>query len=179
MIQAFPEYRDVSLRWSSVRRHARVLGLLLGLLAGPAWAESRSYVEMGFYGGLLVTQNEDWAGGTLGLYGMWPVSRHVSFGGELVGLSQDYEEERFLGFRFGFPVRWTLSTGPVRPYVLGVLFVESPGETSVGGGVGVGYLNELGSDRLLLDLQVRGMSRFDVLFPQLTLSATLGLAAVF
>jgi hypothetical protein len=45
--------------------------------------------------------------------------------------------------------------------------------------VGVGYLNELGSDRLLLDLQVRGMSRFDVLFPQLTLSATLGMSADF
>ena len=31
---------------------------------------------------------------------------------------------------------------------------------------------------LLLDLQVRGMSRFSTLFPQLTLSATLGVAVV-
>jgi len=42
----------------------------------------------------------------------------------------------------------------------------------------VGYLSELGSDHILLDMQVRGMSRFSTLFPQLTLSATLGVAAV-
>jgi hypothetical protein len=179
MTQAPSEYRVASLPRIFLRRHARVLGLVLGLMAGTAWAESRSYVEMGFYGGLLVTQNDRWEGATAGLYGMWPLSRHVSIGGELVGLSQDYEEERFLGFRFGFPVRWALSTGPTRPYVLGLLFVESPGETTVGGGVGVGYLSELGSDRLLLDLQVRGMSRFSTLFPQLTVSATLGVAVVF
>jgi hypothetical protein len=173
------EYRVSSFLRNSLRRHARVLGVVLGLMAGTAWAETRSYVEMGFYGGLLVTQRDDWAGATGGLYGMGPVTRHFSVGGELVGLYQDYEAERFLGFRFGFPMRWTLSTGPARPYVLAVLFVESPGETSVGGGVGVGYLSELGSDYLLLDLQVRGMSRFDFLFPQLTLSATLGVAAVF
>jgi len=173
------ECRVTSLRWNCVRRYAGLLGVMLGLVAGPAWAETRSYVEMGVYGGILVTQNDDWAGGTVGLYGMGPVSRYVSVGGELVGLSQDYEEERFLGFRFGFPVRFALSTGPARPYVLGLLFVESPGETTVGGGVGVGYLSELGSDRLLLDMQVRGMSRFSTLFPQLTLSATLGLAVVF
>ncbi|HEX8705037.1 MAG TPA: hypothetical protein VF815_39760 [Myxococcaceae bacterium] len=152
---------------------------MLGLVVGPAWSETRSNVEMGFYGGLLVTQNDDWAGATAGLYGMWPLSRHVSLGGELVGLSQDYEKDRFMGVRFGFPLRWTLSTGPTRPYVLGVLFVESPGETALGGGAGLGYLSELGSDRILLDLQVRGMSRFSTLFPQLTLSATLGVAAVF
>jgi hypothetical protein len=179
MTQALSEYRVASHRSNTLRCYARVLGLLLGLLAAPAWAESRSYVEMGFYGGLLVTQNDKWEGATAGLYGMWPVSRHVSVGGELVGLSQDYEEERFLGFRFGFPVRWALSTGSTRPYVLGVLFAESPGETTLGGGVGLGCLNELGSDRLLLDLQVRGMSRFSTLFPQLTLSATLGVAVVF
>src|SRR3712207_3863611 len=108
MTEDFPLYRVASLRWTSVRRHAWLLGLLLGVLAAPAWAETRSYVEMGFYGGLLVTQNDRWEGATAGLYGMWPVSRHVSVGGELVGLSQDYEEERFLGFRFGFPVRWAL-----------------------------------------------------------------------
>jgi hypothetical protein len=156
-----------------------VLGLLLGLMGGTAWAETRSYVEMGFYGGLLVTQNEDWAGATGGLYGMWPVSRHVSVGGELAGLYQDYEAEQFLGFRFGFPLRWTFSTAPARPYALAILFVEAPGEPIVGGGLGLGYLSELGSDRILLDLQIRGMSRFSVLFPQLTLSATLGVAAVF
>jgi hypothetical protein len=136
-------------------------------------------MEMGIYGGMLVTQNDRWEGATVGLYGMGRVSRYVSMGGELVGLSQDYEEERFLGVRFGFPVRVTLSTGAARPYVLGVLFAESPGETTLGGGVGVGYLSELGSDQILLDMQVRGMSRFSTLFPQLTLSATLGVAAVF
>ena len=172
------ECRVTSPRWNSVRRYAGMLGLLLGLVAGPAWAEARSYVEMGVYGGMLVTQNERWEGATVGLYGMGRVSRYVSMGGELVALSQDYEAERFLGFRFGFPVRVALTTGPARPYVLGLLFAESPGETTVGGGVGVGYLSELGSDRLLLDLQVRGMSRFSTLFPQLTLSATLGVAVV-
>jgi len=173
------ECRVTSLRWNSVRRYAGVLGLMLGLVGGPAWAEVRSYMEMGIYGGMLVTQNDRWEGATVGLYGMGRVSRYVSMGGELVGLSQDYEAERFLGVRFGFPVRVALSTGSARPYVLGVLFAESPGETTLGGGVGVGYLSELGSDHILLDMQVRGMSRFSTLFPQLTLSATLGVAAVF
>jgi hypothetical protein len=152
---------------------------MLGLLGGTAWADGGTRVELGLAGGLLVTQNEDWAGATAGLYVMGPASRQLSFGGELMALRQDYRADRFLGFRFGVLTRWSFSPRTSRPYALGVLFVESPGSPSVGGGLGLGYLTELGSEQFLLDLQVRGMSRFSVLFPRLTLSATLGVAAAF
>jgi hypothetical protein len=153
--------------------------MVLGLMAGTAWAQGRIEAEMGVSGGLLVTEHEDWAGATGGLYLMGPVSRYVSMGGELMALYQDYPAERFLGFRLGWLTRWAFTTGSTRPYALAVLFAESPGSPSVGGGLGLGYLSELGSDWLLLDLQVRGMSRFSVFFPRLTLSATLGVAVAF
>ena len=178
MSQVLSEYRVASLRWNAVRRHFRGLGLVLGLMVGPAWAEERSYAELGLSGGLLVTQNEDWGGATLGLSLLGPIARHWSFGGELMALHQDYPADRFLGFRFGVLVRRAFSTRSTRPYALAVFFFEAPGETTVGGGLGLGYLTELGSDRFLLDLQVRGMSRFSLLFPRLTLSATLGVAVV-